>query len=225
MSSGGVNITNRLRVPASALELEGFRRWAHSSTFPQRGKVSFISGEVHLEMSPEEIRTHNAAKRDVTNYLCHHVFRLDLGEVFADGVMLINEAAALATEPDAMFCSWETLESGRVKLIERSPGSGRLVELDGSPDLVVEVVSKTSVKKDKEELRSAYAQAGISEFWLIDARGAEIDFQVLILAESKYIPTVVDDEGFRPSRALGKQVRLTRELNRIGGWRYTLDIG
>src|SRR5262245_43851825 len=65
MPSGAIMFQGWLRVPASALTLAGFRRWAHSRHFPRRGKASFISGEVHLDMSPEEIRSHNSVKGDV----------------------------------------------------------------------------------------------------------------------------------------------------------------
>ncbi len=224
MPSRAVVITSRLRVPASALHLAGFRRWAQSRTFPRRGKVSFVDGEVHLDTSPEEIRSHNSVKGDVFGALWSHARINNLGVAFADRALLINEDAGLATEPDVMFCRWETLESGRVKLVESAPGSGRQVEVQGTPDIVVEIVSKSSVKKDRERLREAYYRAGIPEYWLIDARGDEIEFLLLIRGESEYTTAPHDAEGYCPSAALHQRVRLTRELNRIGGWRYTLHL-
>lgn len=47
--------------------------------------------------------------------------------------------AQIANEPDMMFCSWNRLLSGQIRYAERIEGSGRLVEVIGAPDLVVEI--------------------------------------------------------------------------------------
>src|SRR5256885_8764701 len=44
------------------------------------------------------------------------------------------------------------------------------LELEGTPDMVLEVVSESSVQKDTKRLRQLYWQAGIREYWLVDAR-------------------------------------------------------
>lgn len=224
MSSQAVVIKGRYRVPASALTLPGYRRWVYSPSFPRRGRVSFISGEVHLDLSPEEIRTHNSVKGDVFGAIWNLCRTEGLGKPFADRALLINETADLATEPDVMFCKWGTIESGRVRLIENNPGSGRFNEVHGSPDLVVEIVSKSSVKKDKETLRDAYFRADITEYWLIDARSDELQFSVLRREQTNYIDAACDSEGFLHSLVLNRRVKLTREIDRIGGWRYTLHM-
>lgn len=38
---------------------------------------------------------------------------------------------------------------------------------NGAPDLVVEVISKSSVKKDLHEKYSIYEQAGVKEYWIV----------------------------------------------------------
>jgi Uma2 family endonuclease len=221
----GIVIGRRLRIPGSALTLDGFLRWAHSPRFPERGKVSFVNGEVHLEMSLEEVRTHNSVKRDLIVDLTPEARRRDLGQVFVDGVLLVNEAAELATEPDLMLCLWPTLESEKVKLVERDLGTGRLVELHGSPDLVVEIVSRSSVKKDTVELRASYHRAGVAEYWIVDARKAAFQFRVLHWQPDGYREATATASGRRPSLVLQAEVELTRRPDRIGGWQYALQIG
>lgn len=224
MPSRSVIFKGKYRVPGSALHLAGFRRWAHSSKFPRRGKVSYISGEVHLDMSPEEIRSHNSVKGDVFAAIWNFCRSEGIGKPFADRALLINEPADLATEPDVMFCRWETIESGRVQLVEFNPGSGRFNEVHGSPDLVVEIISKSSVKKDKQTLRDAYFRAGIPEYWLIDARGDDLQFSVLRRESTDYVDAACDPDGFLPSSVLNRRVKLTRDIDRIGGWRYPLEF-
>jgi len=52
------------------------------------------------------------------------------------------------------------------------------LELEGTPDMVLEVVSASSVVKDTETLLQLYWQAGIPEYWLVDARGEALEFTV-----------------------------------------------
>lgn len=150
------------------------------------------------------------------------VRRLDLGELLADRAFLVNEAADLATEPDITFCSWEALRSGRVKYAERIEGSERFVEVIGSPDLVVEVVSDNSVRKDTRLLPKRYFRAGIPEYWLIDARGEKIDFKLLVRRETAYVEKRPDSKGYRRSQVFDRAFRITRARNPVGGYSYQL---
>ena len=54
-----------------------------------------------------------------------------------------------------------------------------MVELLGTVDMVLEVVSPGSVRKDTDTLRQAYWEAGNAEYWLVDARGDRLDFRIL----------------------------------------------
>jgi len=181
-----------MTIPADVFGLEGFLRWIHSGEFPTERRASFLAGEVSIEMSAEEIVTHNllksAANRDVGMWVLRH----DLGHVFADRALLVNDAAGLSTEPDLMFCSWESLRSCRVQFAEVIEGSGRFVEVRGSPDLVLEIVSDSSVRKDTILLPELYYAAGVEEYWLIDARGARIEFRLLARGRKQFTPVKPD---------------------------------
>lgn len=222
MSIAYVSFEEQVRVPKEALDLQGYRHWVHSREFPERGSVSFIDGEIVIDMSPEEIDTHASLKSDLHSQLWVYVRRNGIGKVFPDGTLLVNDAVSLSTEPDIMFCRNESLKSKAVQKRELVEGSGRFVELAGSPDLVVEIVSRYSERKDRELLRESYYKAGIVEYWLIDARGEEIDFQLLSRGDAGFVETPPDDHGFRRSTVLGSSFLLTREWNEISGFDYTL---
>jgi Uma2 family endonuclease len=222
MAISSLFIEGNIRVPSDVYDLTGFRRWVHSDGFPERCRFAYLAGEVCANMSPEELQTHNKLKRAITRYLDVWVDSLDVGETLADGALLVNEAADLSTEPDLMYCSWESLESGRVKYAEAVEGSERYVEVVGSPDLVVEIVSRSSVYKDTQALPPLYFAAGVSEYWLIDARGGEIEFRLLARGEAGWQDVESDSDGYYRSDVLGGTFRLTRDLNRVGGFRYEL---
>ncbi|MSR56902.1 MAG: Uma2 family endonuclease [Planctomycetaceae bacterium] len=224
MSVGAINFADQVRVPADVFDLHGFRAWAHSEAYPETGKICFVGGEIEIDMSPEEINTHNAVKSDLYTDVGAIARKLKSGRLFVDGAFLVNETADLATEPDLMFCLWETLRSGRVVLAPWTEGSDRMVELQGTPDLVVEIISNSSVRKDTIVLRKAYFEAGIPEYWLIDARGKSLDFQVLKRGKSRYVAVKPDADGYCSSPVLGRRLRLARGRDPLGGACYRLRI-
>lgn len=61
-------------------------------------------------------------------------------------------------EPDILFITNEHLE----RLLDN--------RLDGPADLVVEVISADSVRRDREDKYKEYREAGILEYWVIDPR-------------------------------------------------------
>jgi Uma2 family endonuclease len=99
----------------------------------------------------------------------------------------------------------------------------RYVELEGATDLVVEIVSDSSVAKDTLRLPEAYWRAGIPEFWLADARGKELLFRIHCRGPEGYEPAPVDANGFQRSAVFGVWFRLRRGRHASGLWRYDLE--
>jgi Uma2 family endonuclease len=95
---------------------------------------------------------------------------------------------------------WESLESGIVRYVVNKKNQG--MEIEGSPDWLLEIGSDGSVKKDKRDLRKAYHEAGVREYWIIDARGAEIDFQILHWRKTAYV-AAPNKDGWQRSRVIG----------------------
>ena len=58
-----------LRLPADVGTLAGFRAWAQSDDFPEKGKFSLINGNILINMSPEEIETHNKVNTAISHGL------------------------------------------------------------------------------------------------------------------------------------------------------------
>ncbi|MEX1096696.1 MAG: Uma2 family endonuclease [Planctomycetales bacterium] len=211
-----------LVIPAGIRDLRSFRDWAHSDAFPDRGRISYLRGEIIVDMSAEEVESHNKVVTELTRGIATIVKADDRGELLIERVLFINSEADISNEPDLIFCAWATLTSGRAAYCEYVAGSGRYVEVYGSPDLIVEIVSRSSVKKDTKLLFEGYFNAGVREYWLIDARGPEIDFRIHRRGRGRFQRIKPDQEGFVRSQVLGRAFRLTRAQNPIGSWRYEL---
>ena len=115
--------------------------------------------------------------------------------------------------------STKALSEGRVVFEE---GDDTL-EVVGSPDMALEIVSKTSVQKDTVELLDAYWRAGISEYWLVDPRGDAPRLEIYRRGATKYLPSRKQD-GWVRSPLFGKSFRLTRQPGRNGISEFTLAI-
>ena len=210
-------------LPRSAASHAGFRRWITSRRFPPEVRPTFVDGEIWLSMSPESLETHNKVKTEFTAGLARHVREHDLGEVYSDRSLLSNVDARVSTEPDFLFIAWATSEVGRVRLGRRKHRTEEFIEIIGTPDLVLEIVSDSSVRKDLVRLKAAYERAGIPEYWVVDARGEQISFEILTLEGEHYISSALRDQP-QPSGILGARFELRRARNRLGRYAYTLAI-
>jgi Uma2 family endonuclease len=208
-------------IPVSAGTLAGFRAWVTSDDAPRNGRFSYLGTELYVEMSPERIASHNVVKTEFARVFATLLKQTDQGKFFGDGTLLTNEQANLSTEPDGLVVTWKTFTSGLVRLVPTADNDDA-AELAGTPDIVLEVISPSSLTKDAVRLRQQYHQAGIPEYWLVDARGEEIDFQILHREPADYATVPASRSGWLPSAVLGRRFRLTRELDRIGLWEYTL---
>jgi Uma2 family endonuclease len=98
----------------------------------------------------------------------------------------------------------------------------RFIEVEGPPELVVEIVSDSSVKKDTQRLLAAYYQAGVEEYWLVDARVEPLLFCINRRGSSSYEPVVADAAGYQRSAVLGCGYRLLRRQTAPG--RLAFDL-
>src|SRR5262245_45189206 len=210
-----------LIVPTSVVDIDSFRRWAHSPDFPERGNIWWLCGEVWADMSKEQIFSHVAVKGEVFRVLANLVKTEGRGRMLTDGLLLSNFAADISGSPDGVFLSRDTLDSDRIRLLEGSRGG--FTELQGSPDMVLEVVSDSSVGKDLKTLRKAYWKAGVTEYWVVDARKGKPGFEILVRGP-KGLRRAPAQGGWVESRVFGRAFRLRVEEDKAGRPDYTLDV-
>lgn len=212
------------QIPAAAFTFEGFRRWAQSETFPESGRIDYLAGDVDVDMSPEEISTHSLVKSAFALGLGILIAERELGYLFIDRTRVSSPAAQLSVEPDLVVLFQESLREGRVRLVSWSARHPeRLTEIEGPVDLVVEVVSDSSVGKDTKRLPHLYAQAGVPELWIADARGEALRFDVHTLKDGVYARVRPHVGGWIRSPRLGASFRLVRRRDPFLGWTYTLE--
>ena len=83
------------------------------------------------------------------------------------------------------------------------------INIQGAPDLVIEILSPSSAERDRTFKRSLYARNGVGEYWLVDPENKTVE--VLRLG----------DHGFEPTATFGEADTLTTPL--LEGLRLNLD--
>jgi Uma2 family endonuclease len=213
----------QIEVPLALGSLDDFRRWAISDAFPETGRIDFIGGRIEVDMSPEDIYCHGTLKSELAGLLQRRVKREKLGLFLIDATRISSPKAELSCEPDILYISHESFDSGRARRVPKATGQlGRYVEIEGAADLVVEIVSDTSVAKDTRRLPAAYFQAGVREFWLADARDEKPVFIIHHRGPNGFEPVAIDGEGFQPSAVFGCRYRLDAARDADGNWEFDL---
>ncbi len=216
-------LEQQVEIPQDLHSLVDFRRWALSDEFPVQGRIDYLGGRIEVDMSPEDLHTHGKLKTELVAVLWQRIKKMQLGELYTDRARVSCPDADLSVEPDLVFVSDASLDAGRVRLVPKAGGAAdRYAEMEGPPDLVVEIVSDASIHKDTERLPVAYDRAGVREFWLVDVRGPELCFQIHVRGSTGYQPVAPDAEGFQRSAVLNCHYRLQRGRNRHG--RLTFDL-
>jgi hypothetical protein len=204
---GSVVIDERVRIPSWVVDLESFRHWGYPPDFPECGRLSFLDEEIWVDVSHESVYC-NQIKGAPAERLA---LMEERGFYFGDGMQLTNLQARFSTGPNGMFVSEDGLEAGRA----RFPDGDQSQEVVGTPEMVLEIVTAASVRKDTVLLPRLYWQAGVREYWLVDSRAKEPKLTILRHGRTKFT-SARESGGWVKSAVFGKSFRLVREAGELG---------
>ena len=139
------------------------RRWTYEefARLPDDGnRHEIIAGELCVTPAPRPVHQEIAGR--LTELLRPFVKAHRLGRALPGPIdVLFAEGDYL--EPDYVF-----IRSDRTHLI-----SDRGIE--GAPDLVVEIVSPGTTRRDRGLKRQRYAHFGVAEYWILDPRTKRVE--------------------------------------------------
>ncbi len=197
-------------VPESVHDISSFREWRQSDNFPEQGRIWWLQGRTWVDMTVGQIFSHVQVKTEFARILGSLVKITDLGLFLTDGAVLHNFEADISGKPDGLYLSNKTVADKKIEFIEGARGG--FTEIEGSPDMVLEIISRSSVNKDKNVLRKAYWKAGIQEYWLVDAREQPPLFEILRWTPQGYLCARKQD-GWMKSKVFGKSFNLIQTLS------------
>jgi Uma2 family endonuclease len=143
-------------VPADHMPGPEQGHWTYEdyAALPDDGhRYEIVDGVLYMAPSPNE--WHQNAALEIASYLRTHVKLTGLGRVYiAPFDVELNPRTVV--QPDVLVI----LNANRNKIT--------FSHIIGAPDLVVEVSSPGTVGYDREKKQSAYARAGVPEYWVAD---------------------------------------------------------
>ncbi len=124
----------------------------------EKARVELIGGKV-VSMSPRPSFNHNRVALNIV-VLFDNYLRGKKCTPFSDGTDLY------LTEDDRFVPD---------VMIVCDPGKIKPDGVHGAPDLVVEVLSPSTMRNDKTRKKEVYARCGVQEYWLVDPVGKSIE--------------------------------------------------
>lgn len=174
--------TTEQRLPMS---YEEYLDWCDENVHAE-----WVAGETIIHMPPRN-------EHQIVIGFLHSLFSLYAHDLFDLGRAIIAPFEVKlwpdgpSREPDIFFVKRENLHRLAAQ------------RFNGPPDLVVEVISDTSVYRDRDIKFYEYARAGVTEYWIIDPRPGRnrADFFQLIDA-SRYELTATEDDEWVEARVI-----------------------
>jgi Uma2 family endonuclease len=164
---------------------------------PNDGKrYEILEGE--LFVSPSPMTKHQIISMNLAAILYQHVRKHKLGLVLSAPMDVILSRTNVV-QPDLLFVS-----NQREKIITPK-------NIQGAPDLMVEILSETSEEQDRTAKKQIYARHGVKEYWLIDPDTEtlevyRLDSKTRIL---QHTATYQSDEAFQSTLFPGLKIKLS----------------
>jgi Uma2 family endonuclease len=122
-------------------------------------RYEILDGDLYMSPSPATL--HQRVVGRLLVLLSEHVRQMNLGEVFvAPYDVLLDEQNIV--EPDLIYVA-----NANVSIITEK-------NIQGAPDLLVEIVSPSTIERDTRDKRNLYARCAVPNYWIIDPRRTSV---------------------------------------------------
>ena len=140
--------------------------------FPDDGKRhELIDGEHYA--TPAPLMKHQRISGNLSAAIHHHCQYTKQGRVFAAPIDVVFTETDVV-QPDLLY-----IAKDQDHIITRE-------NIQGSPDLIVEILSDSTRRRDERLKRNLYEQHGVKEYWIVDP---ELDSVKLYrLQDGRYTP-------------------------------------
>ena len=154
--------TQTVQLPAGGV-------WTYEdyALLPDDGKrYEVIRGELYMSAAPRPL--HQRVITRLSFFLEGFLESSDVGTAFVAPIdVILPEKLGDPVQPDIVVIRRESLH-----IIDE-------LNIQGAPDLVVEVLSPSNPAHDRKLKYDLYAEAGVEEYWIIDPHNRSVEIHVL----------------------------------------------
>lgn len=145
-------------------------RYEHYVCYPDDGMRHEIIDGVHF-MNPAPSTYHQDVSRRIQFQLYESIEQTDRGKVYNAPV-------------DVQLSEFDIMQPDLVVVLT----GNRIItpsKINGTPDLIIEILSRSTRENDLTLKRQRYEQAGVPEYWVVDPE--EHSVGQLVLSDGKYV--------------------------------------
>lgn len=125
-----------------------------------RNRYQILEGDLAVTPSPNV--KHQSVSRNLEFVLFSYVKDYDLGEILDAPIDVVLDDINIVV-PDIVFVS-----SGRRSIIEDK-------RIAGAPDLIIEIISPSTVRFDRISKIQIYSRQGVEWYWIVDAENQTLE--------------------------------------------------
>jgi len=174
-------IFNELPGDPAAWPAQGNWRYEDYLRLPDDGRrYEIIAGVLYAANAPSFDHQYTVFK--LARYLGDFVELHNLGVVIGAPFEVHLNETSRPVQPDLLF-----LDNEQKPVPETQTFAG-------APRLIVEVISPSSIRLDRQRKFDAYEQAGVAEYWLVDPKARSVEIYTLSNGEYALLGQYTGDE-------------------------------
>jgi Uma2 family endonuclease len=163
MKSGAVRVPETAFISTETFTQKRFKDWVENRPMGDINRYELASGKI--VMTPPAAWEHAEVEARVIRILGDFVTKQNLGKMFGSSAGY-ELPSGDTLEPDASFISRERWSKGP------QPRRGQFLKI--VPNLVVEILSPATARRDRIEKKRIYEANGVDEYWLVDPQRREV---------------------------------------------------
>ena len=130
-----------------------------------------LDGELVKKSAPSP--NHQRVLRNVNDLMWSYVKKHKLGEIFFSPIDVFLDDENVP-QPDLVFVA----EAQKTRITNDG--------IMGAPNLVVEVISPSSINRDRFDKLKLYKRYAVAEYWIIDPANQSVEVYAYVAAEKDY---------------------------------------
>ena len=152
---------------------------------PNDGKrYEILDGELFVTPSPRP--RHQQVSINLEFILLQHIRGHRLGQILHAPIDLILDPTTVA-QPDILF-----IRAGREAIISERG-------IEAAPDLVVEILSPSSIRQDRTTKATLYGRFGVAHYWIVDPDARTIELYELDEGSYRLVAEEAGEATIRPA--------------------------